>query len=585
MLHLSKAGCRVLCSTQRCLIFLMEEKMSGVSSSDRNNATDQVRNARETYSEKEKELVKKQRSEIRRFQAQHDQEVEEIKDVYNKQINDLRGKTKDALTNKDVDNQKKINEMRSVYLDQLRKKTQEFDQFRTAASDAREAELKSQKQVADQQKEVLTRNFKNEIEGRDKAFSTFKENVDRQLDETIEENASRLKRHHEIEKKVLRENNQETRIHLQSEMGKQKKAFEQQLGDERRNHQNEVSRVQSNMMDTIGSERKLHDEQLNLRNVVASEDKQKLSHDYNVRLQEKFDQLDEANKGFKDDVAKRYDRDMRSRESKYSALQAEKIAEALTNKRLRDSDHEKLTANYEEKLSGLRKEREQAIEVAMDKARKSMNYLSDKNNHVLQKTNRDYQTQMDLMQVQNRDDRANMENSYKNMLAQTTQAADKRVRQNFKNTIDVQNELTRFQEERIEQVKNNFRDTISETRKSSIEERRNNIMRMEARLADTVEKYERKLEDQKAVYEAKIKSLETNYRKDINKLNESFGIQKAQTSDAHKLDTESKELKYQGKMAQLEETHKKEVDRIQKRHQEEIGNLLSRMEYYQQKKG
>lgn len=559
--------------------------MSGVSSSDRNNSTDQVRNARETYSEKEKELVKKQRNEIRRLQSQHEQEVTSIKDVYDKQIGEMRDKTKTALNSKDIDNQKKIEEMRSLYLDQMKKKTQEMDQYRSQSMEARESELRSQRQVANQQKEVLTRNFANELESRDKAFQTFKGDVDKQMDETIAENSNKLKAHHELEKKLLRENNQETRIHLSSEMGKQKKALEQRLADERRSHSNELNRIENNFTDSMAADRKLHDEQLNLRNVVATEDKAKISKEYNQRLADKQEQMDETNLNFKEEVSRRHDRELRSRESKFKALQAEKVAEALTNKRLRDSDHEKLTDSYEDKLRGLRRERNEVKDLAMEEARRAMNQLSDRDNQVLANTNRNYQMQMDLMQVQNRDDRANMENSYKNMLTQTTSAADKRVRQNLKNTTEVQGELQRFQQERIEQIKDNFRETIADQRNSSIEERRSNIMRMEARLADTVDKYERKLEDQKTLYEAKLKNVETNAKKDINKLNESFAIQKTQTVDAHKLDSESKELKYQGKMAQLEETHKKEVERLQRRHQEEIGNLLSRMEYYQQKKG
>jgi hypothetical protein len=64
---------------------------------------------------------------------------------------------------------------------------------------------------------------------------------------------------------------------------------------------------------------------------------------------------------------------------------------------------------------------------------------------------------------------------------------------------------------------------------------------------------------------------------------ESHKVKEFEREKMHKLDNESMELKYQGKIVILEDAHKDEMERLTKRHQLELNNLMSRVSNYEKK--
>ena len=99
--------------------------MSGVSPSDRKKQTDELRSFREEAHTREAEEAKRHKKEIKRLQAAQNKEMEQLKQSYDERITDLRSKSTEIMSERDLANQAKIDKLRSLYSDSLKKKTKD----------------------------------------------------------------------------------------------------------------------------------------------------------------------------------------------------------------------------------------------------------------------------------------------------------------------------------------------------------------------------------------------------------------------------------------------------------------------------
>lgn len=555
--------------------------MSSVSASDRSDQTDQVRQAREDYQDKETELVKKHKKEVKRLEEEKNQEIENIKADYGREIQDLRNKTKNVLTEQDIKNQKKVEDLRAMYMDQIKKKASEQDQLRTSVNESHKGEIEKKDQIAQQQREVLSRNFQRELDDRDKNFKEYQTFAQKETRDAIDKNRNRIVESTKQEVGALTQSYDTERARLEGDISEQRKSYEIKLRDQERQHQSSEKRLSDNFTDQIMGERKMHDVVLDNKNAISQAERKDAESHFQQKISQKQDQMENSFQDLKDNINGRIDRDVRSRDNKIQNLKESQIAETLTEQRLRNLERKNLMRDFKDQEAILEVQRDEAQNIASERAHKMIGENDRNNNKIMADMTRRNQSKIDMMELQNKDDRANLEFIHKTAMGHTQEQADKRVRDSLKNAAVTQENLQKYHEDQLDLTRNDFQQILNDQRQSAIEEMRKANLRTEARLNETENKYSKKLEEQAAQYESKIKQLVDNHKKEMKQQDVSFGQRIDEREKAHKLDMDTSEVKYQSRVASMNEEHQKEIERLNKRHQEELNNLISRMNYYQ----
>lgn len=205
--------------------------MSSVSASDRNRQTDELRNQREDYQNREAEQAKSQKKEIKRILARHDQEIQEIKDTFQKQMTTLKDRSNKALTEKDVDNQAKIDKLRAMYTESLRKKTQESDSRRDAELQTLKTQIEKNNEISEQQKDILRRNFSDSIAERDRQMEDTMTRSRDEMKEAIGENAEKLGKRHRSELEAVTYDRDKRLSQADRDISETKSSYENRLKD------------------------------------------------------------------------------------------------------------------------------------------------------------------------------------------------------------------------------------------------------------------------------------------------------------------------------------------------------------------
>ncbi|MCB0362498.1 MAG: hypothetical protein KDD35_07245, partial [Bdellovibrionales bacterium] len=94
--------------------------MSSVAGSGDSNRQDEiVRRNREEYLERESQAMRKHNKEIRRLNEAHQAEVDRIKDTFNQQIQEMKERSQQTMTSRDLRHQKETEELRDLYKKQM----------------------------------------------------------------------------------------------------------------------------------------------------------------------------------------------------------------------------------------------------------------------------------------------------------------------------------------------------------------------------------------------------------------------------------------------------------------------------------
>jgi hypothetical protein len=153
----------------------------------------------------------------------------------------------------------------------------------------------------------------------------------------------------------------------------------------------------------------------------------------------------------------------------------------------------------------------------------------------------------------------------------------------MKNTSEIQDKLLKYSEGNIEEMKRSFKDTLTHQRQIAFEDLKKLSQSKEAGIRNKLETQEKKIDILKQNFEFEMNKVDENHKKDLKRMVESQKVKEFEREKKHKLDSESMDLKYQGKIALIEDAHKGEIERLNKRHQLELNNLLSRVSNYEKK--
>jgi hypothetical protein len=255
--------------------------MSSVTATDRNRADETIRRNREEYQNRENQLIKRHKQEVKHLTEENQKEIEELKGDYSEQLDEMREKMRETLTNKDQQNLKKIDDMRQAYLDSLRNKIADNDEKRNELKESYAAERAKDKEINEQQKHILKNNFDAELQVREKAFQDYSKQAQGEVKETIENRTKKLNEKHGSELQAMREDRDHSVAQVQKTLSDTETAYRIKLQDTQRMKEQETGRLRDNFENIVQNEQKERQNLLSTLNDVQKNERQQMRRTFN----------------------------------------------------------------------------------------------------------------------------------------------------------------------------------------------------------------------------------------------------------------------------------------------------------------
>lgn len=554
--------------------------MSSITGADRSRQTDELRNQREEYQNREAEEIKKHKKEMRRMAQKNDQEIEQIKNNYEEQLDSLRKKSSDALSEKDQANMAKIEELRKLYSDSLAKKTVDTQDKREALQEAYNAQMMKQRSINDQQRAILKQNFDDSLAEKNREFKEYGERAQTEMHETISKNAQALGEKHKTEVSAILEDRDARLGQAARDLKESRSISQNQLKDAELQHHLNEDRIENNWKTAYLNKQHEMSELDKRRNEELQFSRVKMEKDFSDAWGKKTQALERAHQDLKDEAIGRIDRDVRAVENKNKQIQNDHIVEMMTTKRLRDLEKKHVVMDYEDRMQKLNDSNQGLIERVKEVNVERIQEANKKNEDVLSQATQRFKTDQMMENERHQQDRNRLEIEHKAQIQNLSSRTDDRVEKVLKSSNETQKIQAKMHGENLNALKGSYQGELLRQREAQMEQLKNTYLRMDERFRTAEQKNQKKLEETVENYENKINQIKEQYENDLKRQSQTYESRIENQKKVNNQEQKTEEIKYQAKYQELQNQHDKEIDRLEKRHQEQMASLAQKLNYY-----
>jgi hypothetical protein len=557
--------------------------MSSINSSDRSRYTEEVRNQREDYQNREAENIKKQKKEIRRLNQAHDQELEKVKNAYEEKIEDLRGKSREQLTEKDQDNIAKIEGLRKLYSDSMAKRQIESEDMRQAQAQSLRAQIDKERQVGESQKAEMKRQFEDTLQGKSRNFEDFSTQTRDEMQKSLSKSQEKMNQKHQQELGYIVQDRDRSKLESETKLGQIKGRLENQLKDERNRSQLEKQKVEDNWQ-THYKNKELELGELDKR---RSEElkfaRMKMRDQFQDTFQKKTDSIDRSFENLKENVNDRMENEVRATKQENLRVKAGEVARTNTMRRLTDLEKRELIFDYENRMQGLNDTNKGQLEQLKELNQKRIGEVNDKNSNILRESTQRFKTSQIIANDRHTQDRDRILREKQTTVDNLSMRTQDRVEKILKGTNESQRVQMKLHAENVNNLKDSYQSELAKQRETQLEQLKETYNRMESRLRDTEIKSQQRLDSTVENYEAKLNQIKDQYEIELKNQRQAYESRLGNQKKEFDRSLKTEEVKTQSKYQDLQQVHEKELDRVERRHQEQVASLVQKMNYHAKK--
>ena len=282
-------------------------------------------------------------------------------------------------------------------------------------------------------------------------------------------------------------------------------------------------------------------------------------------------------------MTSRQDSQVRNLSNELARSKTDRVVEMVANKRIRDLERDHLQEQQQQRINEMEKERSQMLDVANKRTHDRISDVVHQNEKIIHDTNRSNRIKQDMQSQQTREDRARLQAEMRTRVSHEQDQTDKRVRRIMNVTSEETQAQQKYHEKSLDQLKNNYADTLSNQREVQMEMIQDIRLRAEERMRERDVKATKKLEETISNYEAKIQKIQEDHKTEKNRLVEMYEQRMTQREKGFKTEQETLAMKYENKLSQTDDLRQKEIDRLERRHKEQMADLSNRMRYLNKK--
>ena len=554
-----------------------------VSGADRARQTQRLAEVREEAEEREAKALKRKNEQLKRAEQRHQREISKLNDAYRTQLSSLREKQMETLASREASHGEKTENLRNQYQNQLQKKYETSATEKSQIRDTYESQIEKQKETSAMQTDSLKAKQEIELKNRDGKFTEMTQKSQEKMRDAIQNSSRRLKEAHEKESKAVRMGREKQIRDSELEKIRARDNFDEQIDNVKKQADYKDATWREKYNALYNQMTDPDNEMGPTRSQMLQAELQNIENRYSKKYDEKVSQMESNRTAFEDTVSDRVNNQIKSKDTKISALQTRLNQQEVNNRRLRALETKNIQGAYENKIEDLEGQRSEIQELMSDLNADRIEKMKDQNETVLRRANQDSRSKSQIEKARYQEHVAGLELMQQNNLDRVTSQADNRVEKMKRVTNQTTKKLSEFYGDSLDVNRESFDKKIVDQREKNIQLQSQNQRMMSekfrkleksltAKLDSTVEHYETKLQEMKDMHEKEIRNLKAQEKMRLQDREKGLITEK-----------EGVEMKYESKLSMVEGQHQEQLERIQKRHQQEMRELAVKMNQYNRK--
>lgn len=548
--------------------------MSSIGSADKRASQDEaLRRARETYQEKETDQAKSHSTEMKRMAEAHQAEVRKIQEAHDTQMEALKSKARDAISNRDMRYQKEIQDLRGLHQNQVRRQALEADGRIQEVQFGAKQDIQKNTEIKDQQKQVMAQQYEAELGRERQRLAEVSEKSRQTVQTSGVEQRQRLNATHQKEMKAVVEDRDRNRNTAQKNYESLRKVKDGQIEDLDKAKRNEAQRLSENYTTNVKELSRDHDQ-----NLLTARDGFKEGIDKN---RERFDKALETreaasrntSEAFKSTVGDRLSNRMNAGEAKNAQLERDLVRQQSSLTRAKNREVQNTRDAMQANIENLEGQRIESLAASNAKNKKEVDKIQKNSEELLGRTNRFFQEKMvaDRGQASERHETTKM--NLEKRLQVSEMSADDRANklQNLNNREE--ETLKSFYDKSSNAQRENYEQSLGELRETHRRDQELIFKNFNKQSTDREMKFQAKLTEVNNKFENQLQILKEDGAKQLQNQIASSNKEKKVLVDQKNIELQRQAAQYENRIAKLEDTHKREVDGINKRHEESIVSM------------
>jgi len=552
--------------------------MSSVGGSDSSSSNKEAaRRPQEDFRNRESDLVKKHRKELRKLSEQHYAQIEKLKEDHEQQINLLKNATRENVSERDHQYQKEIEGMRSLHRKQIQGISEENQRRETSYRDATQGDMKSLKDRNENRFNELNQDYKESLQSETKTFEKGISEAREAQEAAVEKNKQRLMAAHKEEVGALKEERNDTVRNLQNSYNQYREITNRERRDTQIRHLQDQHRASDNLLRVVGNERKSREDAHAILRDGFEDGLQKQKEGYEKAMRQERENQSLGSDQLKTTVFKRINDQVQSLENDNMSLRDSNVRAELKSKNETNREIKNIRDAYQRNVEHYKDQRDELVTEFNDRNHEDLEKVNKDYRKLMMNDNRFYRTKMDEQNRIFRNSYDSIKSDFEARNDQTAKKADQRVLNMYENTEKEKSRLIELQTETHAAGQRQKQDEIKKVRDSLETER----VEMTARFEDRIRKQETQHAERMNLvvnkYEKQIQSLKDQIARDKNLADENLRRVTDEMTRSHKNQMDQLEAKNRERMRQINVQHGSEMQSVTKRHEERMDQVIGEL--------
>ncbi len=548
--------------------------MSSVGSADkRNSQDDAIRRARETYQERESEQAKRHSQELKNITEAHRAELLELQELHNRQMDELKSKTQDAMSARDMKYQKEIGELREIQQSTLRRQAQDAESRSRELDKTLRGENQRLAQTKDQQKQLMEGQYKDQLQQKDRQFEELSTNARVGSQKANVETTKKMTEAHEKEMQLVAKNRAELLEQSTRDRENLRRAKDVQISDLEREKRIQNDRMSTMQEANLREQSEYHKQSLEQARGAFDHAIKKNRDRYQEAEQKHAGENRGAFDAFKEDVSERINNRLTVGEAANQHLKNELVRQQADMQRKKNIEVQNVRDAMQGNIEQLEAARRETVAAANKEASENIGKAQKRSEEMMGRTNRFYQDKIvtDKMTANERYDRAKTDF---NMQRQHNESTSENRLEKLKSQSERDEVMLRgFHENSLTAQRENFDVSLRDLRERNKRDQDSIFQSFSDQALEREAKFQSKLTDVNRKYEKQLQDARDTSQKSLKVAGVVSDREKKQLLEQKNLEIQRQASQYENKLAKAEETHRRELDQLTRRHQESLENL------------
>ncbi|OQW48601.1 MAG: hypothetical protein A4S09_04170 [Proteobacteria bacterium SG_bin7] len=551
--------------------------ISGSGSGSNNKAYNESvrKNSAEKRVEKESELIANHRQELKNLAENYNSKIEQLKELHGREMAQMKAELSNVVQEKNRKHSQEIEDVRSIHRQQLEKIAKENDERIHALRYENEVEKTNMRNAQARERDYKDTRYQDAEKRHSEMFNEYASGMREELHNALEKQNERMEKAKQKEVKALtddrdRRMNDSYNLnkHVTAEKNREIKKLQRQIHDQH-------DELTDDFLEKVKNEKISHAKDIENRREVYKESLGEMRQRYSDALEEERDRAMSSNDGFRSSVEKRLSEKVRGLERRVTQAKEDHARTEIELKKKYDIEKRNLRNAFQHNVEDFEQQRNNAVEqykevsqTDLRKAKKEYDQMHKISTEYFKKQVDDLKNKKDEIATQ-KDEEIRQQHDHLNT------RMEQRV-QGVKNAMQNANDKAKnYYEDSLVQLKDVYRENLNDLHSNFRAEKNTITTNLRDNMRKSAMKSNQQLINVRNAYDTKVQSItEDNERKLRNLKWEHERLMKEQIKEA-KNNLEMKDVQYGSKIAQMQEEHIKQIDNLNKKHQEEIGRLIT----------